>query len=580
VLRAQENPQFSAAELGATVLSLEQQLDFHDRRHAAITAAVEELASSLTVEDLECPVCTTRFLHGELLALVAANRNRTQPNARELSNSLVSARGELASATSQVADLERQVQALLARRTAVEAVERRARELQEQIAELSSGRAINSLAQLEAVAGDLTAQLQALDVVLADSLSEDDLTSKAEETRVTRAEALARSAELRAERADLLNDAEKARSTLDQFPEVWNPDTGLAVPLDELRASAADDVVAATALLVSCDEAVNALSEQLEVHNREATEAASVRDTYLHRIEALARREAMLRVNWQELGMAGEPEIQAVWSERDRIGQVVLLLSSAQEQIDRAHRQYRNRLSDEELVECEQEVQQRMKAHGVEGDWETMSLQLRRAVLDAEQLTSRAQRAKERVDSVVRDLKQMANTYAQDVLQPLNDTIQEFAYVLLTRADGSLSFRSAHHANRSELRPGILRTDASGHPELLDLNPNFYFSEGQLSALSVSALLAASTTFRWSRWPALLMDDPLQHNDVIHASAFIDLLRRLVSQLGYQVILSSHDAAEADFIARKCRSAGIRYSYCELLPPGDAGIVSRSDILR
>jgi hypothetical protein len=29
-----------------------------------------------------------------------------------------------------------------------------------------------------------------------------------------------------------------------------------------------------------------------------------------------------------------------------------------------------------------------------------------------------------------------------------------------------------------------------------DINPNHYFSEGQLSALSVSALLAASSSFR------------------------------------------------------------------------------------
>jgi exonuclease SbcC len=86
------------------------------------------------------------------------------------------------------------------------------------------------------------------------------------------------------------------------------------------------------------------------------------------------------------------------------------------------------------------------------------------------------------------------------------------------------------------------------------MNPNFYFSEGQLSALSVSALLAASTTFGWSRWRGLLLDDPLQHNDVIHASAFMDLLRQMVRELGYQ-IMSTHDSAEAEFLGRKCRSA-------------------------
>ena len=70
------------------------------------------------------------------------------------------------------------------------------------------------------------------------------------------------------------------------------------------------------------------------------------------------------------------------------------------------------------------------------------------------------------------------------------------------------------------------------------------------------------------------MDDPLQHNDVIHASAFMDLLRQMVRELDYQVILSTHDSAEADFLIRKCRSAGIPHRVHELLPHGDEGLIS------
>lgn len=95
-----------------------------------------------------------------------------------------------------------------------------------------------------------------------------------------------------------------------------------------------------------------------------------------------------------------------------------------------------------------------------------------------------------------------------------------------------------------------------------------------MQALSVAALLAASTTFGWSRWRGLLLDDPLQHNDVIHASAFMDLLRQMVRELGYQVILSTHDSSEAEFLGRKCRSAGIPYHVHELVPQGEGGLIS------
>ena len=46
------------------------------------------------------------------------------------------------------------------------------------------------------------------------------------------------------------------------------------------------------------------------------------------------------------------------------------------------------------------------------------------------------------------------------------------------------------------------------------------------------------------------MDDPLQHNDVIHASAFMDLMRQLVRRLDYQIIMSTHDSAEAAYLIR------------------------------
>jgi len=41
-------------------------------------------------------------------------------------------------------------------------------------------------------------------------------------------------------------------------------------------------------------------------------------------------------------------------------------------------------------------------------------------------------------------------------------------------------------------------------------------------------MLAASTAFPWSRWRVLMLDDPTQYNDLIHATALFDVLRNLV----------------------------------------------------
>jgi exonuclease SbcC len=51
-------------------------------------------------------------------------------------------------------------------------------------------------------------------------------------------------------------------------------------------------------------------------------------------------------------------------------------------------------------------------------------------------------------------------------------------------------------------------------------------------------------------------------------------MRRLVQKLDYQVILSTHDSDEADFIARKCESANVPFELCKLRPTGGHGLVA------
>jgi hypothetical protein len=62
----------------------------------------------------------------------------------------------------------------------------------------------------------------------------------------------------------------------------------------------------------------------------------------------------------------------------------------------------------------------------------------------------------------------------------------------MTWSDASIVYKAEHVASRSELRPSAVKIDQDGEMLTLEINPNHYFSEGQQSALSVSALFAAS----------------------------------------------------------------------------------------
>lgn len=104
------------------------------------------------------------------------------------------------------------------------------------------------------------------------------------------------------------------------------------------------------------------------------------------------------------------------------------------------------------------------------------------------------------------------------------------------------------------------------------IDPLLVHSEGQMAALAVSMLCAASLTYPWARWKALILDDPLQHNDAIHASAFADFIGNLVEHRRYQILLSTHDLAQAEFLQRKFDARRIPCSTVSLLGRGKEGV--------
>lgn len=82
-------------------------------------------------------------------------------------------------------------------------------------------------------------------------------------------------------------------------------------------------------------------------------------------------------------------------------------------------------------------------------------------------------------------------------------------------------------------------------------------SEAQLTDLQFTFMLSMAKTYEWTPWKALLLDDPTQHHDLVHASSVFDLLRDYIVDLDYQVMMSTHDSIQADFFQRKLQNDGI-----------------------
>jgi len=170
-------------------------------------------------------------------------------------------------------------------------------------------------------------------------------------------------------------------------------------------------------------------------------------------------------------------------------------------------------------------------------------------------------------------LKNKAQAFSQQFLLPLNELIDAFNRALLSTPGESVQFNAEHTVERTTLEMQLRYADAIENAQYkTSLPPQLVLSEGQMAANGFSILCAASTAYRWSRWRALLLDDPLQHNDIIHAAAFVDVMRNLVEFEHYQLIMSSHKRDEGEFIARKFDAADLPCTVVELVGASKEGV--------
>jgi exonuclease SbcC len=544
----------------------------HDDRAQAIAEAVSVIAHRLGHDDVSCPVCASEFAPGRLAELARTQTAAAARPASQLATALAEARVESEGLRRQIAEADRAIAELDQLQAAMATLRAREQELRQQIVE-AGGSADGVYDQSEALL--LEQDLVTLDAQLAASDTPEQIEVRLAEAEAVLKAELTKRVTLQRSRDAADEDLEAARTSLRQHAEIWTDDSGLIIDLEAEQAG--------------IDRQLGELSSRMSGERAMLDEARLARDAHREaearetgaqnasnaRLDALAAGRAALVRRWIEAGQSGEPDAARVAQRRARIKERAAQLEplrAAQQQLVAGYRKW---LSDEQLRRIEERIAEIVRNENAPSDLEVRRLLERRAE-EARRELEIAQSARERIDAVGSQLQQRAESYADEVLAPLNATIQRFARTLMTWADASIIYRAEHHVTRSELRPGIMRSEADGSVTQLEMNPNLYFSEGQLSALSVAALLAASTTFGWSRWRGLLLDDPLQHNDVIHASAFMDLLRQMVRELRYQVILSTHDSSEAEFLGRKCRSAGIPYNVHELVPQGESGLISNA----
>ena len=575
--RAQiQAPQLSDAELAkleanATTLARERQSELAAKREraGAISAALTTILAHLNDHDTDCPLCKSQFPVGELKRLArlsAGEVDATLPSAQAL---LDEAQRGLQLIQTQRADATRAETEIAAATRAVDeariAMDARRNELLAhlEILEPSS----DMLAVAYARQAEKADALETARRVLASlEASQVEIQRMRNQTRDRLQHAEAQLEVLRTDVGHATSDVTAAQRRF----QARVGEEGLAasdVPVKLAEVQAESDKI--DAALKAAGPAYSDETELLTAAKAEDTRLAGLLTDHTHTLSQLAVEIAKLSEMWSSYGLPPPPahatleqklsEFSARRSDLKSIdaelGQLVIALEVA--------------TGREELNNVRSMV---------EDETGGKSAELHRAALEASVAQARSQAtrikaARDAILSLAERLQNEADSYSNRFLRPLNDLISAFNDALLTSPGTSVFFNADYFADRTEFSARIRRRTKAGAPPVdRTINPQLILSEGQLAANGLSMLCSASVSYPWSRWQALLLDDPLQHNDVIHAAAFADMMRNLVGLKGYQVLMSSHDRVETEFIERKFSAADLPCTVLQLIAESPAGV--------
>lgn len=548
-----------------TVDALQQTFD-------SLATAITSISAYLPKDSCECPVCATRFENAELLhERVARAADRLAPTLRGQEEALRALSRQHDTAVEKLARLRAVQNGIADKRAGLAKSAQGHAALLGEIGHLFSGRSAAETGEDLRKAVDQwvvrrgrklhwAARLRGSGLVDLAGLKSAAVRTQ-DDARRQRDKTASDWAELDADlgRANAQITAASSRSDVD--PEISS------TSLTELCREAGQRVDAATTEFEAVRRAVDEINAGIRSLNAATAAIRARHDELMRQQNALQGQRAETRASWGRLGFEG------LFPNED----VVTLTASSMTIRGRDLAQAEDLL---ERLQVGRLAWARQVSHRAALD------ALRTAVDGApnserDELRAAAEHLRDdRVAKAARtrDTKAIALTASNELLteldefnaeyiRPLDALMKRINQAILTDPRVGIDLQ----VNRKKIDQNAVKTGEV--PAYLgEIDPILVHSEGQMSALAVSMLCAASLTFPWSRWRALILDDPLQHNDAIHAAAFADLMGSLVREKSYQILLSTHDLAQAEFLQRKCAARGIPCATLSLLGTGREGV--------
>lgn len=541
------------------------------QRRDAVKAAISSIVANLVTGAETCPVCGTHYSTEEL------NR-RMKEALKDGGEDLVRLERRVAEAETEATDLRDTidvcVQQISLMKEDLARILATRNDLSRQMARvLSSPLLFDGESDVESVKRRIDVLKKENEALLRDCLSPD-----MEDQRILELEEILNTL-MHSERRAELNEvsSKEALSRLDA--ERRSAEAVMLRYRDIVSEMGKDPDAMIARIVVELEKVKNTSREQRDrLALLERTIASEEKNADSVRVELAAldqqrsdcsRRQATLRSQWNALGLGGNVSSEVV--EKADLDSVEARRNNSiwrarHEQIVDGVGRWTAQI---QLAEAEAEIDRRLRLLDVQS-LDAVGLRLNDNLMSVRGRLEDARKVSAGVVWLDGKVKEEMDEYVPTLLTPLNSVAGRILSALSIFSGQRVEMQAPR---RESVYPVSLRVMGDFAGDSLMISPEEMLSEGQLAFVSLGIMLSMSLVYRWSDWRCLLLDDPFQNNDIVRISALVDVLRGLSHELGYQIVVSTHDLGLADFLRRKFLAGGVETVVCRLFSSGDEGVI-------
>jgi exonuclease SbcC len=315
-----------------------------------------------------------------------------------------------------------------------------------------------------------------------------------------------------------------------------------AVDVEKLDASLDDATIAVdTATRNITDKSRD--QEQIEKNKKEAEDR--IMDLNLA-VSKLQGQQNEILEQWRNCGLIDTPFLEKLVNKRETLLKQADSIKKSSEELNKLAEELGRWTAAEKFETLDKEIKEICKNE----DEQVYLRRIKDQSLAMEQELAFITERKAALDRLYRKIGDEVNGVHEKIkaVNPLWVSLLKKVVVNPRFVDTHLDSYSYRNKSQAEVKIDLHDSQVS----VMDVA-----SEAQAADLQLTFMLAMASSYKWTPWKSLLLDDPTQHHDLVHASGVFDLLREYVVDQDFQILMGTHDVVQGKFFQRKLQNENI-----------------------